>query len=179
MLVLLAALTAQGFVPGPFMVRDAPELMHAAIAGLVGGTLILIVVGMRIASWMLHLSRIDRNAVLVSALAIVVVGIFAVRGNVLDVFVMIAFGIVGYFMYRYDFSPAAAALAVVLGAGFERSLRHGVALSNNSFVDLVSRPITASLLVLAVAVLVFGFVRELRSRRRMSAAETAADLTAS
>ena len=69
----------------------------------------------------LLVSRVDRQLVLVGAL---VLGAHAFR-SAADVVVLVFFGIIGYWMYRFGFSPSAAALAVVLSRGFEPALRAG------------------------------------------------------
>ena len=166
MLILLGALLAQGFVPGPFLIVQNPQLLHAAVAGLVGATIILLAIGMRMAGWTLAISRVDRQLVLIGALALVILGAYAFRSSTTDVVVMLVFGIIGYWMYRFGFSPAAAALAVVLSRGFEQSMRYGLALSDDSFWRLVSRPVTAAILLASLAVLVAGIIREVRTRRR-------------
>jgi putative tricarboxylic transport membrane protein len=74
-------------------------------------------------------------------------------------------------MYRYGYSPAAAALAVILSRGFESSLRRGLALSGDSFAALVTRPVTALLLGIAPLVLVIGSVRQYRRSARRAVAE--------
>ena len=79
---------------------------------------------------------------------------------------MLVFGMIGYWMYRFGFSPAAAALAVVLSRGFESSLCYGLALSDDSVWRLVTRPITALILLVSLAMLVAGLIREVHSRRR-------------
>jgi putative tricarboxylic transport membrane protein len=187
MLILLSALVAQGFVPGPFLIVEDPQLLHAAIAGLIGGTILLIFIGMRMAGWMLRLSRVDRSAVMVGALALVLLGVYSLRASITDVWVTLFAGVIGYFMYRYGFSPAAAALAVILSRGFEASARYGLALSDDSFLKLVTRPVTATLLLLAALLLALGIYREVKVRRRArkplvtpatSAAEAAGALTA-
>jgi putative tricarboxylic transport membrane protein len=165
MLILLGALLAQGFVPGPFLIVQNPQLLHAAVAGLAGSTIMLMAIGMRMAGWTLLVSRVDRQLVLVGALALVVLGAYAFRSSSTDVIVMLVFGIVGYWMYRFGYSPAAAALAVVLSRGFESSMRYGLALSDDSFVSLVTRPVTATILLVSLAMLVIGLIREVRARR--------------
>jgi putative tricarboxylic transport membrane protein len=173
MVILLGALIAQGFVPGPFLIQRDPELLYAAIAGLLGGTILLALVGMRVAGLMLRAVRVDRSVMIIASLAIVVLGVFALRSSITDVIVLIAFSLIGYFMYRYGFSPAAAALAVILSRGFEASLRHGLSLSDDSFLVMVSRPTTAALLTAAALFLVMGFWRERRVRRMRPAREAA------
>jgi putative tricarboxylic transport membrane protein len=72
-------------------------------------------------------------------------------------------------MLRYGYSTAAAALGVFIGKEFERSLRIGLNMNDNSFVSFVTRPITATILLLAVAVLIWGFWKRMQMRRRIAA----------
>jgi putative tricarboxylic transport membrane protein len=169
MVLLLAALTVQGFVPGPLMVKNAPELLFAAIAGLMAATVFLLVAGWWMARAMLKAVQLDRQVVIVLAIAMTLIGIYAINTKVLDVLVALAAGAVGYFMLRYGYSTAAAALGVFIGKEFERSLRIGLNMNDNSFVSFVTRPITATILLLAVAVLIWGFWKRMQMRRRIAA----------
>jgi putative tricarboxylic transport membrane protein len=174
MVILLGALIAQGFVPGPFLIHQQPELLYAAIAGLLAGTILLAIVGMRVAGWMLRAVRIDRSVMVVVSLAVVVLGVYALKASMIDVYVLIAFSVVGYFMYRYGFSPAACALAVILSRGFEASMRHGLSLSNDSWLVMLSRPVTAGLLIVTALFLLGGFWKQYRRWRKRNAAALAA-----
>jgi putative tricarboxylic transport membrane protein len=169
MVLLLSALTVQGFVPGPLMVVRAPELLYATVAGLLASTLFLLVVGWRMATLMLKAVLLNRQLVIVLALAMTVLGTYALGNRVLDVGIAFVFGIIGYFMLRYGYSVAAAALAVFLGREFERNLRIGLQFHDQSWVEFFSRPITASIMTVAIALLVYGIVQQVRMRRRIAA----------
>jgi putative tricarboxylic transport membrane protein len=86
---------------------------------------------------------------------------------VLDVAIALICGIIGYFMMRYGYSVAAAALAVFLGRDFERNLRIGLQFYDQSWYEFFSRPITAAIMTVAVALLVYGIVQQIRMRRRI------------
>ena len=166
MVLLLGALTFQGLVPGPFLIRETPELLEAAVAGLLGGTFVLIVAGWWMCGAMYRLVTINRQIVTISSLALVVIGVFALHGRMFDVFIALSFGVVGYFMRRYGYSPAAAALAVILADGLERNLRQGLELYSSDIVRFVSRPVTAIILTVALLILFYGIWAEVRLRRR-------------
>ena len=125
----------QGFVPGPLMVARAPELLYATIAGMLASTVFLLVVGWRMATLMLKAVLLNRQLVIVLALAMTILGTYALQNRVLDVAIAFVFGIIGYFMMRYGYSVAAAALAVFLGREFERNLRIGLNLTDGSIVQ--------------------------------------------
>jgi putative tricarboxylic transport membrane protein len=173
MVLLLAALTVQGFVPGPLMVVNAPELLFAAIAGLLASSLLLLATGWGMARAMLKAVQLNRQVVIVLSLAMIVIGVYAMNTRVFDVAVALIAGCVGYAMLRYGYSTAAAALGVFLGREFERSLRIGLNMNDNSFGQFFSRPITLVIIVVALALLIFGLRKQAQTRRRVRDARAA------
>jgi putative tricarboxylic transport membrane protein len=165
MVLLLSALTVHGFIPGPQMITKAPDLFYAAVAGMLASTIFLVLTGWRMATLMLAAVNLNRQVVIVLALAMVVLGVYALNSRVLDVFIALVFGGIGYFMLRYGYSTAAAALAVFLGKEFERNLRIGLNFNENSFVQFFSRPITATIMAVSIALLVYGIYRQVQFRR--------------
>lgn len=163
MVVLLAALTANGFIPGPNMVRDAPQLLQAVVAGLFGGSLLLLVFGWAMSRVMLKVLTVDRTLVIVLALVLVTLGIYSLSYQVSDVLICMLFGAVGYFMLRYGYSVAAAALAVVLAGGLESSLRRGLSLF--SLGEFVARPVTLVIIAICLVFLFVGLRRTLSVAR--------------
>lgn len=173
MVLLLAALSVQGFVPGPLMVVNAPELLYAAIAGLLASTLLLLATGWSMARLMLKAVQLNRQVVIVLAIAMTVIGIYAINTKPFDVMVALVFGVVGYFMLRYGYPTAAAALGVFLGKEFERSFRIGLNMNNNSFVDFFTRPITLIIIVVAIVIIIWGIIKRRQMHRSIREAAVA------
>ena len=176
MVLLLGALSIHGIVAGPLLATQTPEMLHAAIAGLLGTAVLLAIFGWGIARSLLRLATLNRSAVLACALALTIVGVYALRQSLFDVQVMMICGIVGYFMLRYGYSTAAAAIALVLGDGAERSLRTGLNLTGNDWWAFLSRPITGAILLVALLILAYGIwgtIRQARLARQESAHEAA------
>ncbi|MGA0539763.1 tripartite tricarboxylate transporter permease [Neotabrizicola sp. VNH66] len=173
MVLLLAALTVQGFVPGPLMVTNAPELLFAAIAGLLASSLLLLATGWGMARAMLKAVQLNRQVILVLSLAMIVIGVYAMNTKSFDIMVAMIAGCVGYGMLRYGYSTAACALGVFLGREFERSLRIGLNMNDNSAAQFFSRPITLVILLVALALLVFGLRKQAQTRARVRAARAA------
>jgi putative tricarboxylic transport membrane protein len=165
MVLLLAALTLNGFIPGPNLVRDAPQLFHATIAGLLGATIFMALTGWWLSKSMLKALMVNRSVVIVLALALVALGAFSLSYRILDVFVCFGFGAIGYFMTRFGYSVAAAALAVVLAAGLESNFRIGLNLFDNDLVHFFTRPLTAIIVGLAVVFFVIGLRSTLATSR--------------
>lgn len=165
MVVLLGALLMHGFIPGPLLIREAPELLYASVTGLLVATIMLGLIGWGIARLLIRLVTFDRSLVLVGALLLTMVGTYTINRSVFDVYLLIFFGVVGYFMLRYGYSTAGAAIAVVLGSGLETNLRAGLLLMQGDVWEFLSRPWTAGILGFSVFLLIFGTVNTMRTAR--------------
>jgi putative tricarboxylic transport membrane protein len=163
--LLLSALTMQGMVPGPSLTRNSPELLDAAVAGLLGGTIILLLTGWWLSRSMMRVATVNRSIVIILCLAVVMLGVFALSRQIFDVWVCLACGVAGYFMTRYGYSVAAASLAAILASEFERTLRQGLNLFDNDIVLFLSRPIAASIILASLVILALGVMRLRRERR--------------
>ena len=170
MVLLLAALTIHGLVPGPLLITETPEMLHAAVAGLLGATILVTLIGWRISSLLLKVVTIDRRLVLVFAMALMVIGVYALRQSVFDLYVLLGAGLLGYFMSRYGYSPAAAAIAVVLGGLCEAYLRQGLNLTRNDWGAFLSRPITLTILIFSLLVFAYGVWTNLHEGRSVKQA---------
>ena len=170
--LLLTALMMQGVVPGPQMLRETPNLLFSAVLGLIGATLLLVIIGWKTAMLMVRVISIDRQIVNIVALALVVIGVYSIRARVFDVFVCLFAGLVGYFMLRYGYSTAALALAVIVAPRLESSLRTGLRMEDYDVVRFFSRPITLTLVIISAAMLGYGVWSEISTRRKLRERET-------
>lgn len=125
---------------------------------------------MLLAGWwtgrlLLKLVLLDRRVILPVALALTLTGVFALNRSMFDVFVLITFGVIGYFMLRYGYSTAAAAVGVILGPGLENNFRQGLLLMDSNLWRFVTRPWTGGILLIAIALLIYGIRGTVRLRR--------------
>jgi putative tricarboxylic transport membrane protein len=164
--LLLSALTIQGMVPGPSLTRNSPELLDASVAGLLGGTIVLVLLGWWLSRSMMKIVMINRSIVITLCLAVVMLGVYALSRQIFDVIVCLGCGVVGYFMMRYGYSVAAAALAAILSSEFERTLRQGLSLFDDNIFLFAGRPIAATVLTISLLILIFGMIRIHRDRVR-------------
>jgi len=169
MVLLLGALLLQGFVPGPMLLQASPELLYATVAGLLGASLVIIAIGWLVQTVLLRLVRLDRRIVFPLAFLLTLIGVYSLRRSVFDVLVLLTCGLVGYYMLRYGYSTPAAAVGLLLGAGFESNLRQGLLLVNSDLVAFVSRPWTAAILSVCVLLLVYGVVSNISVARKVRA----------
>jgi putative tricarboxylic transport membrane protein len=165
MVLVFAALLMHGFIPGPQLIRNAPQLLWAAGGGMFGATFILAITGWWMSLSMLKLLTLDRQLILVGSVAITVVGVYLLDYSTFDVFLLCLFGAVGYFMRRYGYPVAGAAIAVILGPGLEANLRRGLLLTHKSWLEFVTRPYVALILAISLALLVYATISTIRLAR--------------
>jgi putative tricarboxylic transport membrane protein len=94
-----------------------------------------------------------------------IVGVHSVSGSLFDVWLLCGFGLLGYLMRRFDYPSAPLVLGLVLGDGLERALRQSLMMSQGDPSILWSRPISATMLVIAAALLLTPLARRLNAAR--------------
>ena len=148
--VMLAALIMFGLRPGPDMFTTNSKLVWAVIASMFIGNLILLLMNLPLARLFARLLAIRYSWIYPPILAICLTGVISRANNVEDAWLMLALGVLGWAMKRYDWSAAPMILGLVLGPIFENALRQSLTLSHGSAAIFLTRPIAAVLLVLAV-----------------------------
>jgi putative tricarboxylic transport membrane protein len=91
---------------------------------------------------------------------------FAENNSLSDVFLMFSFGVVGYFMRKFEFPVAPLVLALVLGPMAESNFRRGLIISAGDWTTFFTRPISLVFLALGFATLIMPFIRMIRDHRK-------------
>jgi len=163
--IMLAALILHGIQPGPFLLSKHPQLVYTLFAGLLIVNLLMIPVGLVILRLCLLALRMATPVLVASVLTLCVIGSYAAELHIVNPWTALAFGVLGCGMRAYGFSPAAMVLGMVLGVMAESELRRSLIISHGSWGIFATRPITATLLGLTVAVLVYPLVLGILRRR--------------
>jgi putative tricarboxylic transport membrane protein len=157
--VMMAAMMIHGVSPGPLLVRDQPALFWGFIASMYVGNLMLLVLNLPLVGLFVNLLRIPYPVLYPLVLVFAVLGVYAVNGSVVDVWIMAATGVGGYLLRKLGFELAPVVLGLVLGPMLEMSLRQSLALSSGSYAVFLQRPIAATLLAVAAALILVPLVR--------------------
>lgn len=161
--VLLGGFIMFGLQPGPLLFRDHPDVVWAVVASMYLGNLVLLILNMPLVGMFARVVLIPKSILLPLVLGFCSVGVYCVGRSVQDLWLMTAFGIIGYVMRKYGFPLPPALLALVLGGLMEQALRQALTLSNGSPAILVVRPISAVFLALTAIVLLLPVLRRKRS----------------
>jgi putative tricarboxylic transport membrane protein len=165
--IMLAALILHGIQPGPFLLSKHPQLVFTLFAGLLMVNVLMIPVGLVILRLCLLALRLAPPVLVGAVLALCIIGTYAAELHIVNPWMALAFGVLGYGMRAFGFSAAAMVLGMVLGVMAESELRRSLIISHGSWSIFLTRPITATLLLLTVGVLVYPLVLGVLRRRRM------------
>lgn len=148
--VLLGALIIHGMRPGPMLFTSNPEFVWGLIASMYIGNIMLIIQNMPMIGLWIRLLKVPYKVLLPVIITISAVGVYVTDNNIADVWVMFVFGIIGYAMRKLNYPPAPLVLALVLGPMVERSLRQSLTISHGDVGIFFSRPISATLMTVAM-----------------------------
>ena len=135
------------------------------IASFFIGNAILLVLNLPLVGIWASLLRLPYQYLCVGTLVFCIVGAYSLRGSVFDIGMMIGFGMVGYVLRKLDFPLAPAVLALILGPFMEKSLRTSLELSGGDFSIFVTRPLSATLLAIAVFLVILVALPAIRKKR--------------
>src|SRR3990172_4806497 len=154
--VMLAALMVHGVSPGPFLIKQQPELFWGFIASMYVGNLVLLILNLPLVGLFVNLLRVPYPILYPSILVFSVLGVYAVNASVVDVWIMLFMGALGYVLRKLDFETAPIVLGVVLAPMLEMALRQSLAMSDGRYAIFVSRPIAAALLAVGAVLLLLS-----------------------
>jgi len=175
--VLMAAMIIHGVRPGPLIMTEAPTFVYEVVAMMLFATIGILIYGLTLTRFLIKVLSVPKAIIVPIIFVLCVVGSYAISSRLFDVWVMLAFGVLGYVMRRAAFPIAPLVLGLVLGDLMEKGFRRGLVLSDGDLAPFFMRPISAVLWITIVLVIALRFpaVRRALSRLvpwRASAAES-------
>jgi len=167
--ILLGALVIHGLNPGPLLISQRPEVFWGFIASMYIGNLMLLILNLPLVGMFVSVLRLPQHVLATLVLLLCLVGAYSLNNSFLDLWVLTIFGIFGYALRKLRVDPSPLVVALVLGPMMEKTLRQALFLTRGDIVELVSRPLTAAILILPAAALVVPpLVRLLRRGRSVA-----------
>jgi putative tricarboxylic transport membrane protein len=152
--MLLGGLMIHGVQPGPLFISQHPDIFWGVIASMYIGNLMLVVLNLPLVGVFASILRVPLKILMPLILMICMVGAFSVNNSILDVWVLIGMGIVGYFLKKLGFNMAPLLLGLILGPMMEEKLITSLMMTRGNILDILARPITAAIFTGCIAVLV-------------------------
>ena len=151
--VLMAALLIHGVPPGPMLVNEHPQVFWGFIASMYVGNLMLLALNLPLVGVFVTVLRIPYGYLYPLIIMFCIIGVYEVNHSIVDVWIMLIMGVVGYLLRKFDFDPAPLLLGLVIAPTFELSLRQSLIMSNGNWLIFLERPIAQGLLALCMLLL--------------------------
>lgn len=162
--VLLGAFLLFGIQPGPLLLEQQPDLVWGLIASFYIGNMILLVLNLPMAPVFASILRLRYGVLYPFILLLCFVGAYAIENRMWGVWLALAFGLIGYYMKRYDYPAAPVILGLILGGILEQSLMQTSSISGGDFTIFLQRPIALVLFALAALVILGPYILKLWER---------------
>mgnify|MGYP006289473823 CR=1 FL=1 len=148
--LMLGALLIHGLKPGPLLFLKQPQFIYSIFVAMFLANLLIIILAKIFIRYFSRIIEMPYNILGPGIIIFCVAGVFAVRNNFGDIWIMMGFAILGFFMEKFNYPLAPLILGVVLGPIVEKNLRQVMIISDGSPIGLVSTPLSAVLIILAV-----------------------------
>lgn len=164
--IMMGALIMHGLHPGPQLFTEQPTLVYAILFGVIIASLVQYLVGSLFLPIMARTVLLPDAVIAAGILTFAVLGAFAIRNLMFDVWMTLGFGLLGYIMKKLSFPVAPIILAMVLGYLVESNYRVALVSSQGDYTVFLTDPISALFLALSLVSIAVPIRRAWRARRK-------------
>ena len=131
--ILIGAFMIQGLTPGPLIFREAPDVVAGLYAGLILSNLLLVVVTYAFVRVFTRIGQLKTTIIFPCVIAFCFIGVYGMGQNSVDLWVMLVFAVIGYFMAKFNYYPATMMIGFILSPLFEENFRQSLIISKHSY----------------------------------------------
>lgn len=163
--IILGAFMLHGIQPGPQVMANSAPIVYAVFASIFLGLALMCVIGYFAIRPLVKILDLPEAVVSAYVLVLCFIGALSIRNSVTDLWLMIGFGVIGYLFERFKFPIAPLVLGVILGPLAEESFMNSMISFGNDWTIFFTRPISGTVMVFTVAMLLLPFLQQWRARR--------------
>ncbi|WP_137918412.1 tripartite tricarboxylate transporter permease [Hydrogenophaga sp. 2FB] len=165
MALMVGAMTIHNIQPGPQVMTSNPELFWGLIASMWIGNAMLIILNLPLIGMWIKLLTIPYKWLFPAIVLFCAVGVYSENNNTFEIWMVAIFGVIGYLFHKLKCEPAPLLLGLILGPMMEEYLRRALLISRGDWSVLVTRPLSASLLAIAAALLIVVLLPSIKAKR--------------
>lgn len=166
MAILIGAFMIHGIAPGPFLLKEHPQLFWGVIGSMYIGNALLLALNLPLIGIWVKLLKVPYTILFPLILLFCLIGCYSLNNSSWDIGVITFFGVLGYLMKKFDYPPAPLIMALVLGPMFELALHQSLIMSKGSPIIFFSRPISSAFFIVSIIVLVSPLALKLLHKKR-------------
>jgi TctA family transporter len=165
MALMVGAMTIHNIQPGPQVMTSNPELFWGLIASMWIGNVMLIILNLPLIGIWIKFLTVPYRWLFPAIVLFCAIGVYSTNNNTWDIWMVGLFGIIGYVFIKLGMEPAPLLLGFILGPMMEENLRRAMMLSYGDWSVFVTRPLSATLLAMAVLLLIIVALPSIKSKR--------------
>ncbi|MGG4489614.1 tripartite tricarboxylate transporter permease [Metabacillus idriensis] len=162
--ILMGALMMYNIQPGPLLFEDHPQVAWGLIASMFIGNVMLLALNMPLVKVFAKIIQTPKKYLIPIIVAISIFGVYAVQVSVYDLLLLLACGVLGYFLTKNDYPIAPLVLGLVLGPMIENNMRRALTISNGDYSIFFARPLSISFLILTALWLLIPVLMKKRGK---------------
>ncbi|OGP88992.1 MAG: transporter [Deltaproteobacteria bacterium RBG_16_48_10] len=159
--VLLAAMFIHGVRPGPLIMIEFPDFIYQVVAMTLLATVAMFILGLSMVRLLVKVLTIPREKMMPFVFVLCTIGSYAISSRMFDVYVMVVFGIIGYYMRVMEYPVAPTVLGIILGDLLDKNLRRALVLTDGAIIPFFTRPISL-VLILFIVLTIVGRMKSFR-----------------
>ena len=163
--LILAALIMHGLRPGPYLLNETPEFLYAIFIAMLFANLAFLGIGLVGAKFFSMITFIPKQFLWPAVFVFSMIGAYSGSSSFIDVWIMMGFGIVGFFMNRHGFSAAPLVMGLILGAMVEETFSQSMIIYDNNFMMMFESKIVILFFALTLVSLTSPFWSLLRGKK--------------
>ncbi|RJF76520.1 tripartite tricarboxylate transporter permease [Rhodopseudomonas palustris] len=166
MALMVGALTLHGIAPGPMIISRQPELFWGLIASMFIGNAMLVIINLPLIGIWVRLLAVPYRVLFLVICVVCAIGVYSVNNSSFDIYLTVAFTLLGYVLLKLKAEPAPLLMGFVLGPQVEENFRRSLISSHGDPAVFLQRPISCVLLLASVALLVSMMMPQIVRRRQ-------------
>ena len=166
MALMIGAMMIQGIQPGPSVMTQQPALFWGIVVSMWIGNIMLLILNLPLVGLWIKMISVPYHFLYPAILAFCSIGVFSLTNSVFEIYMLAAFGLLGFVMRKLDCEPAPLLLGFILGPMLEENLRRTLLISHGDPTVFMTRPLSAVLLVFAVLLLLAMVAPTIRAKRQ-------------
>lgn len=173
--IILAAFVLQGLQPGPQLMKEQPLMLYSIFLSMLIASIVIFFVARVAVKGFAQVLKLPYSILAPIIVMFSVIGSYAVSNDMGEVWLMLGFGFFGYFMKKYDFSPATLILGLVLGRMMEENFRRQLLLTEGDYSTFITRPVSILIWIFMAVIVFYPMLAQYLKDKKMKKAVTEAE----
>lgn len=162
--ILIGGLMIHGIRPGPLLFRNEPELMGTIMVIYFLSNIIMFILMLGFLKGFVQISKVPLSILFPIILVTCIVGVYSFNNRFFDLWILIAFGIIGYFLSEWGVSMPPLILGFILGNMIESTFRTAMFSSAGNLLDVINHPIAAIIILITILMTFMPYMSKIKKR---------------